>query len=126
VPIVPGPGWDEVKTFAQHVVEALARRDPAKYVLVATKAKRHGRIFLDWLRNGRGATAVASFSTRARDEATVAMPLAWDEVTAKLDPRAFTTRTVPSLLASRGDVWSGFATTKQHLTAAKRAAAKQL
>jgi bifunctional non-homologous end joining protein LigD len=126
VPIVPGPGWDEVKAFAEDLCAALARRDPPKYVLVATKARRHGRIFLDWLRNGRGATAVASWSTRARDEATVAMPLAWDDVTAKLDPLAFTTRTVPSLLASRGDAWGGFATTKQHLTAAKRAAAREL
>jgi bifunctional non-homologous end joining protein LigD len=125
VPIVPGPGWDEVKAFAHDVVAALARHAPAKYVTTATKAQRRGRIFLDWLRNGRGATAVASYSTRAREHGTVAMPLAWDEVTTKLDPLAFTTRSVPSLLASRGDAWPSFFQTKQHLTAAQRAAVQQ-
>ncbi len=126
VPITPGPGWDEVKDFAHDLVDALARADRDRYVLTATKSVRKGRIFLDYLRNGRGATAVASYSTRARDAATVAMPLAWDDVTPKLDPAAFTTRTVPDVLASNGDAWADFSRTKQHLTAAKRAAVKRL
>ena len=126
VPIVPGPGWEEVKGFAHDLVAALGRSEPERYVLTATKSARHGRIFLDYLRNGRGATAVASYSTRARDGATVAMPVAWDDVTPELDPAAFTTRSVPGVLAADGDAWPDFFRTKQHLTAAKRAAVKRL
>ena len=80
------------------------------------KVDRRGRILIDWLRNGLGATAVASFSPRARDGATVATPVAWDDVDGKLDPARFTVLTVPDRLKRlRGDPWEGFESLRQRL-----------
>ncbi len=80
VPIAPGPGWAEAKAFCEAFADALATQAPDKYVATASKAKRKGVIFIDWLRNGRGATSVASWSLRARAGAGVAVPLRWDEL----------------------------------------------
>jgi bifunctional non-homologous end joining protein LigD len=80
------------------------------------KADRKGRILIDWLRNGLGATAVASFSPRAREGATVATPIAWAELNRRLDPGKFSLRTVPDRLArQRDDPWEGFSLTRQRL-----------
>jgi len=80
LPIRPGPDWNEAKAFCEAFADAMALRSPEKYVATATKAKRKGVIFIDWLRNGRGATSVASWSLRARKDAGVAVPLAWSEL----------------------------------------------
>jgi bifunctional non-homologous end joining protein LigD len=80
VPIAPGPSWSEAKAFCEAFADALATQAPDKYVATASKAKRKGVIFIDWLRNGRGATSVASWSLRARPGAGVAVPLRWDEL----------------------------------------------
>lgn len=80
LPIRPGPSWDEAKDFCEAVAAAMATQSPDKYVSTASKAKRKGVVFIDWLRNGRGATSVASWSLRARAGAPVAMPLRWDEL----------------------------------------------
>jgi bifunctional non-homologous end joining protein LigD len=80
VPITRGPSWDEVKSFCGAFAGALAEHEPLRYVSVAAKKKRGGKIFVDWLRNGRGATSVCSWSLRAREGATVAVPLRWDEL----------------------------------------------
>ncbi|MDC8014489.1 DNA ligase D [Tahibacter soli] len=77
VPLKPAEPWDAVKAFARAFAETLAANAPDDYVAVAGEARRKGRIFIDWLRNGRGATSVASYSLRARDAAGVAMPLSW-------------------------------------------------
>jgi bifunctional non-homologous end joining protein LigD len=80
------------------------------------KTDRHARILIDWLRNGLGSTAVASFSPRARPGAGVATPLAWNEVNADLDLQAFTLLTVPDRLAQlRADPWEDFERSRQAL-----------
>src|SRR5690606_38977057 len=75
VPIRPGPGWDEVKDFCEAFAKAMVTQSPLRYVATASKQARNGRIFIDWLRNGRGATSVASWVLRARPGAPVAMPV---------------------------------------------------
>ncbi len=80
VPLNPGSDWDVVKPFARTFAETMVATEPLKYVSTASKKFRKGKIFIDYLRNGRGATSVASFSLRARTGAPVAMPLRWDEL----------------------------------------------
>ena len=121
VPIAPEQGWNTVKPFCRAFAEMLSDEQPERFLPTLKKIDRRGRILVDWLRNGLGATAVASFCPRARPGATVATPLAWDEVTNKLDPQSFTLHSVPKRLAKlRSDPWDGFATTKQMLPAATR------
>ena len=121
VPLKPAAGWPEVKSFAKAIANHLAASDPEAYVAVASKRARKGRVFVDYLRNGRGATAVAPFSPRARPEATVATPLGWSEVTASLDPRRFTMKTVPVRIARlKRDPWASFFDTAQTISAAAR------
>ncbi|TYT26352.1 DNA ligase D [Luteimonas viscosa] len=80
VPLSPPAPWPKARAFAQAVAEAAREADPLRYVATASKQRRKGRIFIDWLRNGRGATSVASFSVRARAGAPVSMPLRWEEL----------------------------------------------
>jgi bifunctional non-homologous end joining protein LigD len=116
VPIVPKAGWDEAKEFCHAFAETLSQEQPERYLPTLKKVDRKGRILLDWLRNGLGATAVSSFCPRARPGATVATPLDWKEVTARLDPADFTVRTIPQgLKRQRADPWDGFASTHQEL-----------
>jgi len=116
VPTVPAAGWEEVKPFCRAFAEMLSEEQPDRFLPTLKKIDRRGRILIDWLRNGLGATAVASFCPRARPGATVATPLAWDEVTRTLDPADFTLRSVPERLArQRTDPWKDFARMRQHL-----------
>ena len=90
---------------------------PQRYVATMTKAKRPGKIYIDYLRNSRGATAIASYSTRARSGAPVATPLSWEELTDKLRPDQFTIRELPVRLAEiPHDPWTGFFQTRQSIT----------
>ena len=99
--------WKEAKAFAQGVCQWMANEKPEQYLLNMSKKLRKGRIFLDYLRNDRMATAVAVLSPRARDGATVSMPLTWAQVRGDLDPKRYTVRTVPSLLA-KTKAWDGY------------------
>ncbi len=109
VPVVPRSDWDQTKAFCRGLAEAMSQAEPERFLPTLSKAERRGRILLDYLRNGLGATAVASFCPRARPGACVATPLAWSEVEARLDPRSFTIRTVPERLRKqRRDPWAGF------------------
>jgi bifunctional non-homologous end joining protein LigD len=80
VPVAPKHDWATAKAFCEAFARAMEAQSPQRYVATAAKAKRKGVIFIDWLRNGRGATSVASWSLRARKEAGVAVPLAWSEL----------------------------------------------
>jgi bifunctional non-homologous end joining protein LigD len=99
--------WKEAKAFAQAICQWMANDDPERYLLNMSKKLRKGKIFLDYLRNDRMSTAVAVLSPRARQGATVSMPLTWAQVRADLDPKKFMVRTVPSLLA-KTKAWQGY------------------
>ncbi|XXT24697.1 DNA ligase D [Sorangium sp. So ce429] len=118
VPIDARRGWDEVKPFTKAVADALVRFDPSRYIATLSKAKRTGKVFVDYLRNGRGATAVAPYSTRARPGAAVATPLSWDELDAPLDPASFTIDTVPQRIATIPDPWAELTSVRQSITSA--------
>jgi bifunctional non-homologous end joining protein LigD len=99
--------WQIAKAFAREVCRQMADDAPDKYLLNMSKSERKGRIFLDYLRNDRLSTAVAPLSPRAREGATVSMPLEWSKVRKGLEPTKFTLRTVPSLLR-KSQPWSDY------------------
>ncbi len=100
--------WPVAKNFAHLICAQMAQDSPAKYLDNMSKAKRSGRIFLDYLRNDRTATAVAVLSPRAREGAPVSMPLIWRDVKKGLNPKDFTLRTAPTLLA-KSKPWKDYA-----------------
>jgi bifunctional non-homologous end joining protein LigD len=118
VPVVPEHDWSVVKPWSRSFVEAMVADAPEAYTLNMLKKERVGKIFLDYLRNSRGATAVAAYSTRSRASATVATPLRWEELTAKLDLQRFTIESVPKRLAKLADdPWKEMARRRQKLPA---------
>lgn len=120
-PLKPQAGWAAVKSFARTMAFDMAKTSPDTYVAVATKSKRHGRIFIDYLRNGRGNTAVAPYSTRARPGAAVSTPLEWNELSGEIGPAWFTVNNIASRLSAlRRDPWDGFFTAAKPLIVRKR------
>ncbi len=119
VPIERRLEWDELKEFTKLVVEQMERDEPALYTSNMAKKARKGKIFVDYLRNGRNATFIAPYSPRARPGAPVAVPITWEELAHGVDPASFTMQTVPRRLAQLPrDPWHDFGDVKQAITAA--------
>ena len=115
-PISRGPSWDRLKAFAEAFADALVAEKPKEFIATMSKAKREGLIFVDWLRNSRGATAVTSWSLRARDRAPVAMPLRWEELGKVGAGNAFDLRRAQKRAATlRSDPWAEIQALKQRL-----------
>jgi bifunctional non-homologous end joining protein LigD len=115
-PIDRGPSWEAAKAFSEAFADAMERDAPETYVATMSKAKRVGRIFVDWLRNARGATAVTSWSLRARPGAPVAMPLRWEELGKLAGGNAFDIHSAAGRAKRlRADPWPGFDTLRQKL-----------
>jgi bifunctional non-homologous end joining protein LigD len=108
-----------VKSFSRGLVGEIVAREPGKYTSSPLKARRKGRVFLDYLRNARGATAVAAWSARARKGAPVSMPLSWNELDAKLRSDAWSVVSAAERLRGK-DPWAGFHACRQSLTAGMR------
>jgi bifunctional non-homologous end joining protein LigD len=124
-PLAPDPklDWPTAKAFARQVSERLAADAPDRFLVNMAKAKRGGKIFLDYLRNDRMSTAVAPLSPRARPDAPVSMPLTWPQVKRGLDPKRYTLRTAPGLLA-KSTAWEGYVEAARPLKDAIRKLAK--
>ena len=106
--------WDQCKAFAKEVCEIVRRREPDRFTTTLAKKARGGKIFLDYLRNGRMATAVAPWSPRARPGAGIAFPLSWTQVRKGLDPRAYTLHDAAALL-KKPDPWAEFRAAEANL-----------
>jgi bifunctional non-homologous end joining protein LigD len=118
VPLQRRNDWDEVKAFSKQVAELVEQADPRHFTSNMSKARRHGKIFIDYLRNGRSATAICAYSTRAKPRATVSVPLSWDELTPSIHSDEFTIRNLPERLRSLKDPWAKIDSVRQSLTKA--------
>ena len=119
-PLTPKADWDTVKRFAQSIAEQMAADEPRRYTANMAKKVRDGRIFVDYLRNGMGATAVAAYSTRARPGAAVSTPLAWDELGPGIRANHFTVENLPKRLPFLDrDPWEEIAALRQSLPEAR-------
>tara|TARA_B100000678_G_scaffold168753_1_gene140822 strand:+ start:3598 stop:6114 length:2517 start_codon:yes stop_codon:yes gene_type:complete len=98
VPLTPGHTWDVHKDFARRFAEALSLAEPERFTAIMSKAKRKGRIFIDWLRSQRGSTAVVPYSARARSGAPVAVPIAWNELKSMKDAKPFSINDAKKLI----------------------------
>lgn len=117
VPLQRRHSWAEVREFAQSVATRFVRLAPGRFSATPGERHRRGKIFIDYLRNARGATAVAPYSLRARPGATVSTPLAWQELSAGTPPAQFTIATVPERIRRRKDPWADFGRDRQRLSA---------
>lgn len=115
VPLRRGPRWPVVKAFTKAIAERLAGQLPTRYVATSSKAKRQGRIFIDYLRNERGATAIAPYSPRARPHAPVAWPLSWRALKSSESAASMRIVDVDSRMLARRDPWADYATLRRPL-----------
>lgn len=116
VPVEPSIDWETAKAFTKAVAQQMAADQPRRYVATMAKSRRSGRIFIDYLRNGRGATAIAPYSTRARKGAPVAMPIDWSELAALAGADHFNLRNAVHRLSSLAeDPWKDLPRIRQRL-----------
>jgi bifunctional non-homologous end joining protein LigD len=122
VPVARRHSWDEVRTFSRAFVDSIVAMAPDMFTANMSKAKRGGRIFIDYLRNARGATAVGAYSTRARPGATVSVPLLWSEIENTEERPEFTVRTLSERISAPlfRDPWRDLAGSRQSITNAAR------
>ena len=119
IPVRRNQSWDDFKAWSKAFADKLAHDHPTLYTSNMAKRARRGKIFLDYLRNGRNATFIAPYSPRARHGAPVSVPITWEELAKGVDPQAFTTLTVPARLAKLAkDPWQGIYDVDQAITAA--------
>ena len=108
-PVKPKTEWPDVKAAMKALADGMAKDSPSDYVSTVSKAKRKGKILIDYLRNGRGATAVAPYSPRARAGAPVSMPLSWEELGPEIGPAHFTIGNALARLSGlEKDPWADF------------------
>jgi bifunctional non-homologous end joining protein LigD len=120
-PVKPKAEWPAAKAFAKLIADAMAADSPERFVSTIPKARRHGKILIDYLRNQRGMTAVAAYSTRARPGAPVSMPLAWRELGPEIGPAYFTVQNAPTRLSSlAADPWADFRAAAAPIEEAKK------
>ncbi|MBV9686835.1 MAG: non-homologous end-joining DNA ligase [Alphaproteobacteria bacterium] len=121
IPLTPKLDWDQVKAFAKWVADSFVAQRPEGFTANMAKRARHGRIYIDYLRNGRGATAVGLYTPRARPGAPVSTPLSWEEVENGVRADEFTVKTVPQRLAAlSSDPWAEIGKIRQTVNAAVR------
>ena len=117
VPLTPEADWNAVRAFSRAVAESIVRESPEKYIATMSKTKRKGKLFIDYLRNARGATSVAAYSTRNLPGAPVSTPVAWDEVTAQLKADSYNICNIRHRLAGLDkDPWAGYFSVRQVIT----------
>ena len=115
-PLDASQDWETIKGFAKGVASKLAEHEPERFVATMSKAKRRGRIFIDWLRNERGSTAIAPYSPRAKAEASVAVPVSWTELSRIEAANAFTIPVVLKRIQRKTDPWSGYFDVRQKIS----------
>jgi bifunctional non-homologous end joining protein LigD len=121
IPLTPKFGWEEVKAFAKWLADSFVTQRPDAFTANMSKRARRGRIYLDYLRNSRGATAVGAYVPRNRPGAPVSTPLSWEEIEKALRPQEFTVETVPKRLAAlKADSWAEIGKVRQSIGAAVR------
>ncbi|HUD00239.1 MAG TPA: DNA ligase D, partial [Candidatus Polarisedimenticolaceae bacterium] len=119
VPLVPKIDWDTAKEFSRQIAQHMVHQAPDRYTATMSKAKRRGKIYIDYLRNAKTATAVAAYSTRARAGAPVSVPLRWDELGADIRGNYFNLRNTPERLSQIGkDPWHDYEKSRRPITAA--------
>src|SRR5262249_16486928 len=119
VPLAPRQDWTMLKDFSRAFALELVRRSPREYTAILSKSERAGKIFVDYLRNSRGATAVAAYSTRARSGAPVSTPVSWSELGTGLRSDRFTVTNLEKRLGSiKKDPWAQFLKARQSLPTA--------
>jgi bifunctional non-homologous end joining protein LigD len=122
VPLEPELGWEELAEFTRAVAQRLARDEPGTFTANMAKSHRKGKVYVDYLRNVRGANAVGVFSTRAREGAPVSVPVGWDELDRLSGPRDFTVAEVPLRVLGWAsdralDPWARYRKVKQRVPA---------